>query len=715
MINAADPFHPFGSTEESAFRSEDRQTWTPLLPVPRDAPPLERARIERCARPGFVATAQWEYRSEEGEVLLTVVRYDGSTNGLSLAKDIRPFTFGYGQDGVKQWRNKAIPMDRPLYRLDALAQRPDAPVLVVEGEKAADAAQIRFPNYVVTTSSGGAHASAKTQWGPLFGRRVTLWPDADDAGRRYAEQVTFLLQEVGAAAVAIVGIPSKWPEGWDLADELPPGVTDGMLATMIAGADSAIEEPLPLFPPLARVEPYPANSLSPILSSAVAAIARKVQVPIAMAAQSVLGAAALVAQAHADVRLPFGQTRPLSLFFVTIAASGDRKTTADNEALWPIRKREAWLKEEHERAMASWMIEHAAWTAQRKKIEGGGKLTFEQRKDELRKLGTEPTKPLLPLLTTPDPTIEGLAKACINAPASLGLFTAEGGLFVGGHGMSEDNKLRTAAALSELWDGKPIKRLRAMDGVTLLFGRRLAFHLMVQPAAASLFLADGTLKDQGLLSRVLVASPESLAGQRIYREAAQEDEAAIRAYGARILSLAERKWPLKDGTPNELEPRVLPLSSNAKEVWVRFADHVERQCGRNGDLAAVADLAAKAAEHAARIAGVITLVEDPDAPEIDEAGMKRGAALADWYLLEALRLAHAGRADPRLLKAQELLAWLQRQDGDVSLRTILQFGPGSLRHKHAAEAALTILVRHGWVREISRTPRKLRVFKTGGA
>ena len=55
-------------------------------------------------------------------------------------------------------------------------------------------------------------------------------------------------------------------------------------------------------------------------------------------------------KAHADVMLPYGQPRPLSLYLVTVAASGDRKSTADNEALWPVRKHEKALKEQHDLA-----------------------------------------------------------------------------------------------------------------------------------------------------------------------------------------------------------------------------------------------------------------------------------------------------------------------------------------------------------------------------
>src|SRR5262245_60891870 len=77
------------------------------------------------------------------------------------------------------------------------------------------------------------------------------------------------------------------------------------------------DDPLPLFPPLPPAAPYPLDALGPVLAPAAAAIARKVQVPDAMAAQSVLAVASLATSAHADVMLPYGQTRPLSLFCLT--------------------------------------------------------------------------------------------------------------------------------------------------------------------------------------------------------------------------------------------------------------------------------------------------------------------------------------------------------------------------------------------------------------
>jgi hypothetical protein len=222
-----------------------------------------------------------------------------------------------------------------------------------------------------------------------------------------------------------------------------------------------------------------------------------------LAAQAVLAVASLASQRLADVRLPYGQTRPLSLYFVTVAASGDRKSTADNEALIPARMYEKNLKREYETAHSAWRVRYAAWDAERRKIENDKSLDRPGREAELTALGNAPIEPIKPLLTAPEPTVEALAKHWPILPGALGLFNSEGGQMTGGHGFGPDHRLKTAAALSTLWDGAGIRRLRAGDGITDLPGRRLALHLMVQPDAAAAFLSEPILRDQGPLVAVL--------------------------------------------------------------------------------------------------------------------------------------------------------------------------------------------------------------------
>jgi hypothetical protein len=111
------------------------------------------------------------------------------------------------------------------------------------------------------------------------------------------------------------------------------------------------------------------------------------QVPDAIAGQSVLAAAGLAAQAHRNVMLPYGQTRPLSLFMVAIAASGDRKTTADVEALSPIRQHEKNLREQYKVDAERYRIASTAWEGSVKKIKNSARSTNEAREKALRELG----------------------------------------------------------------------------------------------------------------------------------------------------------------------------------------------------------------------------------------------------------------------------------------------------------------------------------------
>ena len=548
---------------------------------------------------------------------------------------------------------------------------------------------------------------------PYSGARTTVASiihEAKIAGFDQGVETKRLRRGASPAAADIADHPDPIvidePPIWESEpDDLPPPIGEPALDPRTEAGD-----PLPLFPPLQSAAPYPIDALG-FLSTAAKAIVGKVQVPAEIAAQSVLSVAALAAQAHADVMLPFGQKRPLSLYFATVIGSGDRKSSADNEAGWPISKREKSLREAHAFELKAWKIASAAWHAEKKKIEYDKNLDFDGRKGKLRLLGEEPERPLAPVLTSGDLTLEGLVKSWVVMHPALGVFTAEGGTFTAGHGMTDENRLRTAAALSGIWDGAPIKRIRALDAVTILAGRRLSLHVMIQPDAAAGFLGNPVLRDQGLLSRVLVAAPVSIAGTRLYRDPHPNDDAAINAYGARILSILEADAPMVDGVINELAPRELHMSKDAAKTWKRFFNQVELRSGNSGDLAPIRDFASKAAEHAARIAGVLTIVNDLHAEEVGLVAMENAVTLVGWYLAEAKRLQSASRLDPRLLRAAALLEWLNgRGRADCAFREIMKNGPYQVRLKIVADEAVRILIEHGLIVEISKRPRVVRLI-----
>jgi putative DNA primase/helicase len=90
-------------------------------------------------------------------------------------------------------------------------------VLITEGEKAADAAALLFPDLVVISWCGGSNALQSVDWSPLAQRAVTLWPDADAPGREAMASLSTLLLNQDCT-VAVVIPPSCTEDDWDLAD-----------------------------------------------------------------------------------------------------------------------------------------------------------------------------------------------------------------------------------------------------------------------------------------------------------------------------------------------------------------------------------------------------------------------------------------------------------------------------------------------------------------
>ena len=176
-----------------------------VAPAPADAP--AQLPQHNLGTP----TDVWDYRNEAGGLMFRVARWDRPDG-----KDIRPAV--YGDDGCWHWM--AYPSPRPPYNLPRLTAEHNATVLVAEGEKAADAAQKLLPECVVTTSSGGCKAAGKSDWTTLKGRDVVIWPDNDENGQNYAQDVANYAYAAGAECVRIVQLPADIDVSDDLADDI---------------------------------------------------------------------------------------------------------------------------------------------------------------------------------------------------------------------------------------------------------------------------------------------------------------------------------------------------------------------------------------------------------------------------------------------------------------------------------------------------------------
>ncbi|MBS0122523.1 YfjI family protein [Thetidibacter halocola] len=459
------------------------------------------------------------------------------------------------------------------------------------------------------------------------------------------------------------------------------------------------EGPEPLVREIAPGKPYPVAALGP-LRAAVEAVQGMTQAPVAIPAASALSVASLAVQGFADVEA-LGGTQPTSLFVLTIAQSGERKSSCDKRLMAALRDHEMQRAKAQREAHASWQNAHALWKGERDRImREATKVAGEKKaaaRADLDALGPEPAAPPGADLTVTEPTFSGLSKLFQSGQPSLGLFHDEGGQFLGGHAMNSDNAQSTMAALNGLWGEGTIKRTRSGDGHSTLYGRRLAAHLMVQPVIARAFLADPLAAGSGFLARFLICEPPSTIGTRFYANE-RRDEAALSAFAARLSIILETPLPM-DPETRALQPRTLPLSAGARSLLIGFSDSIEALQAKGRELAHITGAASKAAEQAARIAGVLTLWRDLDAAQVEAGDMADAIDLAQFYLSEASRLASAATISAETDRAETLRRWLLESwpHPEITSAEVVNRGPNQLRERVKAHAALSLLEKAGWL------------------
>jgi 5S rRNA maturation endonuclease (ribonuclease M5) len=169
----------------------------------------------------------WVYKSKEGLPRIYVRRFD-----VEGKKEFRPLIYGE-LDNICGWYAKNLSKNRPLLNLDKISKDKIKKILIVEGEKAATAAEKLFPDYIVTTSLNGSASASKTDWTPLKLREVVVFPDNDDAGKKYADSVIGFLREVNSSKIRLVELRKEFPRSWDLADKRPKDVGEAELRNMV--------------------------------------------------------------------------------------------------------------------------------------------------------------------------------------------------------------------------------------------------------------------------------------------------------------------------------------------------------------------------------------------------------------------------------------------------------------------------------------------------
>ena len=416
--------------------------------------------------------------------------------------------------------------------------------------------------------------------------------------------------------------------------------------------------------------PFNTDMLGSILGPAAVKITAHIQAPKELSAFSVLATAALAAQGHFNVNRQGGLTGPISIYVLSIAESGDRKSAVDALALAPIREFESVRRETKAVLDRQYRVDFDLWIANEARLDKdftGKKIDQTQyREAKLELEASKPRKPKPARITLREGTAEGIYKHLQIGEPTAGLFSDEGVGFLAGHGMSDDSRARTTALLTDLWGGSTITRTRAnSDDSSELVGRRLSAHLMTQPGVAEKFLGNASLEDQGILGRFLIVECESLKGTRTISGKPPTDptnDPDLIRYNQAITRLLDREIRIDESTGG-LHLDTLDVAGDAYHTWATYHDGIEKHCGPDGRYYSIRSYAAKAAENIARIAGILAAVESV---EISPAHIHNAAGIVQHSLETVLSRANRREPSKEYNDLVTLGKWLRENRPDFS-------------------------------------------------
>lgn len=694
-----------------------------IVPVPETAP----APMFEHGQHG-TASQYWAYRDAEGRLLGYIARFD-----TEKGKEILPLTYCEGPDGHQQWRWKSWPVLRPLYGLDKLTSQPAEPVLVVEGEKTADAAQKLFPEYVVITSPNGSKAAERADWSVLLGRDVTIWPDADEPGAKYAADVAALAQTAGVESVRIVTLSPILPVGWDLADTKPDGMT---LEALRECLNAPIFVPVvgwpkrqPVADKLAEVPSLPAKLLPLPLGPWLEDTAERLQVPLEMvAAPAIVAAASVVGRAVGILPKKLDDWLEVpNLWGMIVGRPGMMKSPAMNEANRPIR---CLAKKEAQRfslKQGAAKLARAAIDARISELEHAATkpdADLESLSAELTKL-TEAREHIV--LTerryiTQDATVEKLGELLRENPR---------GLFLGRDELS--GWLKTLNKLGregereffiDAWGGTGEYTFdRIGRGTVHIPALTLSVFGTIQPGKLQQYVTDATSEgrnDDGLLQRFQVSVWPDISADWQNVDRLPDNSARERVIAA-FEALAEITVDRLGGAAADIRGiPALHFAPDAQELFDAWRARLETRL-RGSELKPFPAYESHVAKYR-KLMPALSLVFhlfDVVTAEVEPGPVTLTAArlAASWveYLDAHARRIYAVELDPNRRAAHALANRIKRGDitDGMTVRDIYRRQWSELRDSETARAALAELGRLAWVqiRTIKTTGRDTEVVR----
>jgi len=616
-------------------------------------------------RVGGKLAGKWVYCNADGSECFRVLRLD-LPDGDKTYRPIHPTDRG--------WLDGDPPGELPLYGqpFPTGLKR----VYIVEGEKCV--AALVVIGLLATTSAHGAGSAHKTDWTPLAGWEVIIFLDNDAAGRDYAEAVATILTRLDApATVKIVRLPGL-PEGGDVVDWMD--ALDGKEPDELREALENLAEEAPVYEPEVEVpldvfRPFPVDALPEPIRSYVNQGAKAVGCDPSFIALPMLSALAAAIGNTRRIALKAGWQEPSVIWSAIVGESGVLKSPALEFGIKPLMEREADAMRRYRDALGAYRVDALRYEVALKEWKAEGCGAGEDPPEQ-------PAEPVPERYVCSDTTVEALAARLDDCPR--GLLNARDEL--AGWLKSFDAYRQGRGGDAEHWlsmhGARPLIIDRKTSGKPVIYVPRAAVSATgsIQPGALRRCLERKHVEN-GLAARLVFAMPP--AKPRRWTEATVDPD-VVSGVGEVFDGLLELEFA--EDADGEPVPVDLPLSADAKPVWIRFFnEHGEEAMAYTGtDLAAAWS---KLEGYAARLGLVVHMVRvvagDADDGVVDQVSIQAGITLARWSAHEARRVYALLHETEEQGEQRRLIEFIRAKGGRVTARDLQRGGPCC---KTAAEA-----------------------------
>lgn len=451
---------------------------------------------------------------------------------------------------------------------------------------------------------------------------------------------------------------------------------------------------LPYEPPM-----YPLDAFHQLAREAAYEMLRNIQAPDALIGMSMAAGMAVAVQGLLDVKLPTGQIRSTSLNFLSIAESGERKSTVDSYVFSAPYERDVEAAKNHSALHQDFQLALQQWESKQKalvfRLDKAGRVGdgMDAILDEMAEHArTKPTKPRLRRFMRQNITPRAIMDTLQGDGESIAITTDEGQVLFRGGAMDQ------LGLLNKAWDGARLMTLdRADMDHVLVMNPRVTINIMTQRQVLADYLEKHgeTAKGSGHWARYLVGWPTSTQGSRYVanRELVWK---YLPPFQERMMVLLDQYDAMV--ASGEVRRELLEFSDDAKAHWFSLARETEWMLRVGDYLHDINDFASKVMEILGRLAAVLHYFNGEQG-KISLDTLKRAMTIVVWHVDEYKRLFSPAFEMPQnQIDAREVASYLRRtvwgghgSESWIAKNALLQNGPKRTRRRDRLDAALRIL------------------------